>query len=245
MKIYSPSYKRSDGVKTHRILPEVVYCVHEFEADKYKDYNIEVLPDNLRGNIARVRNYIKTELLQGNGLIIDDDIEQITHFTWKDGLPKGTPVTDCMEFIEQGFTLAEQFGVRLWGLNIVGDKGSYREYTPFSLTNWISGSFMGFLDHDLAFDERLPLKEDLDLCLQTLNVDRKLLRINYASLRKKDHGNTGGCADYRTVQREKEQMRLFQKKWGKHIVREDKTTKGKKQKSYDINPVLNVPIRGV
>ena len=57
---------------------------------------------------------------------------------------------------------------------------------------------------------------------------------------KKDHGNKGGCADYRTMEREKDQFDLLQKKWGSNIVRKDKLSKG-----VDINPIVKIPIRGV
>ena len=39
---------------------------------------------------------------------------------------------------------------------------------------------------------------------------------------------------------EKEQLKIFQKKWGNQIVQEDKTSKG-----FDINPIIKIPIRGV
>ncbi len=247
MKIYAPSYKRANGVKTHKLIPDVIYCVHEFEAHEYidKGYNVEVMPDEVGGNIARVRNYIKDNYIKDKGLMIDDDIEGLKVWGWDDGLPQAVDVEDIEEFIEQGFNLCEQFGCRLWGINIIGDKGSYREYTPFSLTNTISGSFMGFLNNELSFDETMPLKEDYDYSIQNANVYRKLLRINYAYMIKKDHKNKGGCADYRTVEREKENMKLLQNKWGRKIVKQDKGNKGKKQTTYDINPVIHIPINGV
>lgn len=244
MKIYAPSYKRSKGVKTHKILPEVIYCVHQFEAEQYKDFNIEILPDDIKGNIARVRNYIKDNLIKDEGLIIDDDIESIKRWDIKDDKPY-TKDIELREFIEQGFNMCKESGAKLWGVNIVGDKGSYREYTPISFTNWISGSFMGFVNNQCKFDERLPLKEDLDFCLQNFNQYRKVLRFNYVFLQKRDHGNKGGCADYRTIEKEKEQLKLLQKKWGTKIVKMDTTQKGKKIKTFDINPVLSVPIKGV
>jgi hypothetical protein len=247
MKIYSPSYKRANGVKTHYILPDVIYCVHEFEAEEYidKGYNVEVMPNEVGGNIARVRNYIKDNYIGDKGLMIDDDIEAIKVWTWKNELPKAVEVKDVEEFIEQGFNLCEQFGCRLWGINIIGDKGSYREYTPFSLNNTLSGSFMGFLNNELSFDERMPLKEDYDFSIQNANVYRKLLRLNYAHMIKKDHKNKGGCADYRTIEREKENMMLLQRKWGRQIVKQDKGNKGKKKTTYDINPVVKIPLAGV
>ena len=79
MKIFAPSFKRANGVKTHNIIEDVIYCVHEFEAEEYKalGYNIEVMPDKVKGNIARVRNYILDNFIKDKGLIIDDDIEAI------------------------------------------------------------------------------------------------------------------------------------------------------------------------
>ena len=247
MKIYSPSYKRADGLKTHRLLPNVIYCIHEADYKDYKknDINIEVLPNGIQGNIARVRNYIKDNLIKDKGILIDDDIEDIKIWNWKNEKPVSETIQNIEEFFEKAFVLCEETNCRLWGVNIVGDKGSYREYTPLSFTNWISGSLMGFLNNDLTFDERIPLKEDLDFCLQTLNQYRKLLRFNYVNLVKKDHGNLGGCADYRTIIKEKEQFNIFQKKWGSKIVKLDTTQKGKKKKGYDINPIIKVPIKGV
>jgi len=247
MKVYSPSYKRSGGVKTHKLIPDVIYCVHEFEAKEYKDkgYNVEVMPDEVGGNIARVRNYMLKHFVKDKGIIIDDDIEALKIWSIENDLPKAKDIEDIQEFIEQGFDLCEQFGCKLWGLNIIGDKGSYREYTPFSLTNTISGSFMGFINNDLIFDERIPLKEDYDYCIQNINRYRKLLRLNYAYMSKRDHGNKGGCADYRTISREIQQLELLQKKWGKRIVKNDTTQRGKRTKGFDINPIIKIPIKGI
>ena len=247
MKIYAPSYKRVNGVKTHKLIPDVIYCVAEFEAKEYKakGYNIEVIPNEVQGNISRVRNYMLDNFIKEKGLIIDDDIEAIKRWTIKNGVPITIDLTDIHEFIEFGFNLCAEFGAKLWGLNIIGDKGSYREYTPFSLTNPISGSFMGFLDNHLRFDERIPLKEDYDYSIQNTNEFRKLLRINHTYMVKKDHGNLGGCAEMRTVIKEMEQLKLLQNKWGTKIVKNDTTLKGKKIKTFDINPIIKIPIKGV
>ena len=51
----------------------------------------------------------------------------------------------------------------------------------------------------------------------------------------------GGCATYRNLQREKEQFKLLQDKWGNKIIKKDKNSK----KNYDINPILKSPILGV
>jgi len=247
MKIYSPSYKRATGLKTHKLFPSVIYCIDQKEKEEYEKQgvNLEILPDGIQGNISRVRNYIKDELIKDKGLIIDDDIEAIKIWSTKNANPYPINIEDIEEFFEMAFNMCEEADCKLWGVNIVGDKGSYREYTPISFTNWISGSLMGFINNECEFDERIPLKEDIDFSLQTLNRYRKLLRFNNVHLIKKDHGNKGGCADYRTVAREKEQFEIFQQKWGNKIVKQDTTQKGKRKKVFDINPIIKVPIKGV
>ena len=243
MKIYAPSFKRVDGVLTHKIIPECIYCVHEFEAQQYidKGYNVEVLPNEIKGNIARVRNYVK-KIGEEQGervAIIDDDIKGFTY--WQNQIQLRLAGDELMEHLESMFDLAESWGVTFFGVNPAIDKGSYREYTPFALKSYISGSFNGFINCDLWFDETIPLKEDYDMTLQVLNKYRKALRFNAYGLDKDDHGNKGGCADYRTIVKEKEQMYLFQRKWGSKIVRQDKASK----QAYDLNPIIKAPIGGV
>ena len=243
MKFYSPSYKRADGILTHKILPGVIFCVHEFEAEEYKKKGVEVIeiPDSEKGNIARVRNWIK-RLGDESGdrfCIIDDDIKAFTF--WNGNKQRKLDGENLIEHIESMFDLAESWGVKFFGVNPAIDKGSFREYTPFSLTSYISGSFNGFINCPLYFDENLPLKEDYDFTLQMLNKFRKVLRFNAYGLSKDDHKNIGGCANYRTIAKEREQMEMFQKKWGKKIVKQDKGS----VRSFDINPIINAPIKGI
>jgi hypothetical protein len=120
MKIYAPSYKRCNGVKTHKLIENVIYCVAEFEADQYKKkgYNVQVIPDKVQGNISRVRNYIVDQYIKKEGLIVDDDIEAFKRWTIVNDKPKAVDLDNIEEFIELGFNHCKEFGARLWGLNI-------------------------------------------------------------------------------------------------------------------------------
>jgi len=139
-----------------------------------------------------------------------------------------------------GFQMAQDLNIKYWGMNMLSDKGAYREYTPFAFKSCILGPFQAFNNLDLRYDEKLPLKEDYDLSLQVLNKYRKTLRFNAYHYIVKQHTNTGGCADYRTIQYEKDQMAALVRKWGSKIVKQDFSGKG-----YDINPIIKVPINGV
>ena len=238
---YSPSYKRADQVITQKYMPYCKYVVAEFEADDYlkNGHDCWVVPDSAQGSVARIRNYILDHAPGTRIVMLDDDLSKICR--WEKQSQVGLSGAEIEEFCEMAFEMADDLDVRYWGMNLLPDKGAYREYTPFAFKSCILGPFQAFNNLDLRYDEALPLKEDYDLSLQVLNKYRKTLRFNAYHYVVKQHTNTGGCADYRTIEREKEQLRLLQKKWGSKIVREDKASKQK----YDINPVIKVPIAGV
>lgn len=249
--IIAPSYKRANGLKTHLLFPEVTYLVMESELDAYKDKHDKFItcPDKVQGNIARVRNFILDTVKTDRVLIVDDDIEKFCYFV-RDDIARRWIVNSMegaklLNFIENGFNLCEEWGAKLWGLNCVGDKGSYREYTPFSTIAFISASFHGIIKNPLRYDERIPLKEDYDYCLQHMNKYRMAIRFNMAHMVKQDHGNLGGCADYRTIEREREQLLMFQKKWGEKIVKTDIMKSEGKKGAFDLNPIIKPPIKGV
>ena len=84
------------------------------------------------------------------------------------------------------------------------------------------------------------------MTLQVLNKYRKNLRLNMYHYVCEQATLKGGCADYRNVEREKKQNDLLQNKWGNKIVKFDNSNKSKnKKKTFDINPIIKVPIKGV
>lgn len=247
-EIFAPSYKRAGEAFTQQYLPECTYVVSESEADAYREngHRCWVVPDSAQGNLCRVRNYILDNAKSKRILLLDDDLFRLQR--WQRQKIKKLTGAQALEFIEHGFNLAEEWGVKFWGINCVSDKAAYREYMPFSLSNYIGGPFQAFIDCELRYDESLPLKEDYDMTLQVCNRYRKALRFNQYNYIAKQHTNTGGCAAYRTMEREQSQFKLLQKKWGSEIVRMDdeRGRVNKKRKTrWDINPVIKIPIPGV
>lgn len=241
IKFFSPSYKRANDVITQKYLPSCKYVVAEFEAEDYlrNGHDCWVVPDSAQGSVARIRNYILDHADTDRIVMLDDDLSSISR--WEKQVAIDLSGAEVEEFCEMGFNMAADLDIRYWGMNLLADKGAYREYTPFAFKSCILGPFQAFNNLDLRYDEDLPLKEDYDLSLQVLNKYRKTLRFNMYHYNVKQHTNKGGCADYRTMDREKEQLRLLQKKWGSKIVKEDKASK----QSFDINPIIRVPIGGV
>jgi hypothetical protein len=246
IEILSPSYHRADSATTQDYLPVCTYVVARSEKKAYESAGRRVIavPNDVQGNVCRVRNYILEHF--NPVLILDDDIRRFGRWNKQENLKLDTD--EAMEFIEHAFILAKGFRARMWGMNLLPDKAAYREYTPFAFRAVVLGPVQRFTNMDLRYDESLPLKEDYDLSLQVLNKYRRTLRFNMYHYVCDQHTNVGGCATYRTMDRERKQFLLLQKKWGSDIVRID--TQGgqvnqKKLTNWDINPVVRVPITGV
>jgi len=146
-----------------------------------------------------------------------------------------------MEFCENAAILCNDYNFKFWGLNCIPDKGAYREHTPFGTLQYIGGPFQAHLKNNIRYDEDLPLKEDYDITLQHIKQNKGCLRINYAFYDVKQAEQAGGCATYRNNANEKKQFDLLQKKWGSNIIKFDNTSK----RSFDFNPILKVPLKGV
>jgi hypothetical protein len=250
-----PSYKRPQ-VETLKYVPDARVYVSEREADLYREANpgaeIITVPPRIQGNVARVRNWmLDHQLSQGKAVcMMDDDLRSIAY--WEGGMEYPVLPSDLPEFLERFTLMAIEFGCFLWGVNIARDQQNYREHTPFSLSSPILGPFCVHLPgSSIRYDERLPLKEDYDLCLQHLNVHRRVLRVNKYHYIVKQAEQPGGCASYRTLKAERDQFEILRNKWGSEIVRRDASRNGLSgkgtatRKVWDINPVIKPPIKGV
>lgn len=248
-----PSYKRPENVEVLSYLPNAKIYVAEFEADEYRKHNqganIVAVPNEFQGNVCRIRNKILDEE-KGNAVcIVDDDLQHIGYFEGRE-VHKLETESDVMSFLYKYTVMALDMDVRLWGINVNPDKQNYREYTPFSLTSYIGSPFSVHVDSPLRYDERFPLKEDYDLTLQHLNKYRKVLRINKYFYQVRQMEQEGGCATYRNLDRELDQLKELQKKWGKKIVRFDSLVSSKshstrKIRKIDVNPIIQAPIKGI
>lgn len=256
ISICCPSYKRPI-IKTLSYIPDCKIYIDRKDEQSYFELNpnanIIICDDGIQGNVARVRNYILDKEFQNGAdvvCIVDDDLKGIYRFDVDEKTNFGyvrNQIEDIYNFVQKYSIICEDFGFKLWGVNCNPDKLSYRHYSPFSMSSIILGPFCCHLKNEIRYDERLPLKEDYDLAIQHLNKYRGILRLNFAHYICEQSTNIGGCASMRNMIREKEQFELLQKKWGNDIVREDKSNKGgtKKQKRFDYNPIIKVPIKGI
>lgn len=256
ISVCCPSYKRP-VVKTLEYLPACRVYVDPAEAAAYRAANpratIVECASGIQGNISRVRNHIlDCEFSAGADavVIIDDDMTGMFYF---EGAKQRHPLpnSEFEAFIAKYSIMAADIGAKLWGVNVNEDPQCYRESGPFSTLSFIGGPFGCFLrGNTCRYDERLPLKEDYDMTLQQLNRYRVVLRINKYYYIVKQSEQTGGCAAYRNLAEEKLQLELLRRKWGPQIVRYDmmdRNHKARKKRgvTFDYNPVIRPPIRGI
>jgi len=249
------SYRRADRLETPIYLPFVRVYVDPSEAGAYRENNpgvtIVKCAKGVQGNKCRVMNHILDREFAARAdvvLLLDDDIQRIER--WRTRKRIRVETEDFLGFVEKYSIMARDLGAYLWGLNVNNDKACYREYTPFSTTAYIGGPFQAVIRGcELRYDERLSLKDDYDFTLQHLNKYRCTFRVNSAYYLARQSEQPGGCSTYRSMEREREQTRALQAKWGSSIVQIDTGRKAhmreNKSKGFDYNPILHVPIGGV
>jgi uncharacterized ParB-like nuclease family protein len=206
----------------------------------------KVLPEETEKE--KLREYVIKENKQyatdDERLLSSWDIKELVQWD----VPMKLATDEFLGMVEKYSIMAMDLGAKFWGVNCNGDYMAYRHNTPFSTTSYIGGPFQCFLKGNRCwYDEKLPLKEDYDMTLQQLNVERVVLRVNAYHYVCKQSEQAGGCAAYRNRQREEEQLYALQRKWGGGIIKIDQSNKGKSGKAHrlDYNPIMKCPIKGV
>ena len=240
---FIPSYRRPIKSQTQKIFPFAKVVCAESESESYKQAGNEIIvcPDNVQGNLCRVRNWIIEQNKNNFDAIVllDDDYQHVHRYcNARESEVKGEDFAVYME------NLAEQcrdWGFKFFGVNPASDKQSYSEHTPFSTLSYIGGPLQGFItDTECRYDETLKLKEDYDMTLQNCAKYGGCLRANFLHYHVKQAEQTGGCATYRTTEKERENFNLLKIKWGGIVQYDSKSKRG-----FDFNPIIRIPLKGV
>ena len=205
------SYKRAGRVETTKVFPFASIWVPESQADEYEKYypdKIITIPDECDGNLGRKNNSILDRTPSEWTLILDDDITAFGY--WEEGEKNYPTPEHLQEFITQGFDMAFNMGVKMWGVNQAEDPMFYQVMRPFSLLAPILGPFVGHLSPELRNDEKTEGKDDYDFFLQNILVHRKTLRFNKWFYRHGHGLNSGGFVSMRTMEVEQKSIEYMQ-----------------------------------
>ena len=239
------SYKRAGQVKSIEIFKNANIWIPESQKKEYEKYydNIITIPDEEDGNSSRKLNSILNRCEAEWLLIVDDDITDICYF--ENGKSHSVDPDKIEDIIKHYIQLAEDLGVKLWGINVNADPMSYRVYSPFSFLSPVLAPFSAHLKTDLRYDENIPYKEDYDFWLQNINKYRKTLRINKFHY-KHYHGSglSGGLVGKRTMDKEKQSVENMMKKWGTKVYKGTRAN-GLNKRNNILNSQVKVPIKGL
>jgi len=145
--------------------------VHEFEERKYRDIEkgkIVVIPDNLQGNISKVRNWILDHEKDPEIVMMDDDVSEIGYYE-DEGRNHPMKPGEIMEFLRSGYRMVKELGeVRLWGVNLQMDPKFYKEFNPFCFLNPILGTFSCHLNPEIDLEYFVPPSLHHEIRLRSL-----------------------------------------------------------------------------
>jgi cellulose synthase/poly-beta-1,6-N-acetylglucosamine synthase-like glycosyltransferase len=252
INVIIPSYKRSHDLKGKNYFTMAKYCVPESQKDDYVkvlgENRVITLPDSEDGDIVKKRNWILKNISRPL-IMIDDDVKSINYYENRKGKNNGEHKNKELnknilnDFFEHNFVLADDFGVKMWGLAQNEDNRICKEFLPFNLSNIVLGPFQAHLDHDLFFDKKVGTKDDYDMALQQLNKYKKVLRLNKFHYLCEHGDNKGGIVSYRSKEKEIEYCKNIMLKWGKKIIQYE--IPPKKMTDLLNAKKVNVPIKGV
>lgn len=221
VKIVIPSQGRAEIMTTQKIVPksDTIICVPESEKDLYKslhpDNQIVCHPDSVVG-ISNKRQWILKEI--GPCTMIDDDIIGLTTLhTLKPR--KITEPEEVYSIIENLQTLAEDLGIKTFGVNTIGNPKFFNASKCFTHTEkfYCILGFTGISEDDFDYfpsgeEHNRTLKSDDYSYLINLFYNRKsVLDTRYAVLLNKDNKLLEtGCNTYRDEECFKESA-LFMK----------------------------------
>lgn len=155
---------------------------------------------------------------------IDDDFEGMAYFA--DGYTQRIVEPDRIyQVIERMAVMAKDARTPLFVTLGIPDIRKYKRSEPFSLFSTLKiGAYGLLLDNDLRFDERMLMKQDIDMCLQVLLNYRFFIQENrYSFYYRPTMGNKGGVASYRTRDKEEQMMNILKNKWGEKMFRVGKS----------------------
>lgn len=235
------SHKRADNVQTDKIVSNCSICVPKSQADEYRKYNdVEIIehPDTVLGYAEKVRwIYEKYK----NVFMLDDDLTHIQNLcneSYK------LTADDVYDLIQNQAEMCKEYGMCFFGFGKENNPISYTGLNPFSFTALVIGGQMGFLDGYPMDAMPKDVIGSTDTVLTGINahynrislVDNRFCFVSKSGTFK----STGGMADVRNIETEKEDLFQLKKMFGDAI--KVKTKSGLRMKlQHEYERTLTIP----
>lgn len=214
MLIAVPSKGRAGLTSTNKILPNCIFYVPESELHQYKGIikNVIGVPKEVRG-ITPTRNWILKNTEEKWVVFLDDDVKHAGYTRLNERKSEKIDIRKesfwVYEFIRL-FDLTEQLNFKIWGVKTEAAPRSVYPYKPINFKSYVTASCMGIInDGEYYFDERYKVKEDYEICLRHIRDKGGILAVRYLHWENDHWDKDGGCKDYRTVQVEKDCIKML------------------------------------
>lgn len=214
MLIAVPSKGRAGLTTTNKILPNCIFYVPESEVHQYNGIvkNIVGVPKEVRG-ITATRNWILKNTDEKWVVFLDDDVKDCGYLKLLERKTIRIKIKDEKfwndEFVKL-FDLTEQLSYKIWGVKTESATRSMYPYKPFLFKSYVTASCMGIInDGEYYFDERYKVKEDYEICLRHIRDKGGILAARYLHWENDHWEQDGGCKDYRTVEMEKNCIKML------------------------------------
>ncbi len=214
MLIAVPSKGRAGLTTTNKILPNCIFYVPESEVHQYNGIvkNIVGVPKEVRG-ITATRNWILKNTDEKWVVFLDDDVKDCGYLKLLERKTIRIKIKDEKfwndEFVKL-FDLTEQLSYKIWGVKTESAPRSMYPYKPFLFKSYVTASCMGIInDGEYYFDERYKVKEDYEICLRHIRDKGGILAARYLHWENDHWEQDGGCKDYRTVEMEKNCIKML------------------------------------
>lgn len=234
-----PSHKRPDRVLTLKMFPDCIVFVPESQLEDYKKYIPEEKlvshPDTIIGLTPKL-NWI-LDYARENGYDVmhkfDDDFIM---GKWAFGTSEKLTTEEIRELTENLIQMAIDMGTPLYTCLETIDIRKTKANQPFEFFSPIRTGYYGLVlkgFEPIHYDERFVLKQDFDIALQVMHkYGRMIVDKRFGFVMDKVGGNKGGCAMYRTSDKEMESIKMLKKKWGSHLFN---TSQSKRFGKFTIN----------
>ena len=203
---YTMKYLRSTNVDLSEVY---LFVSSQEEAEKYSEGNgdVNIVVAEGTKSLVEKRGFISRYFSPETKLLsLDDDVSGLQRLVLLEKLdslqkPLDFPcrletVTDLVGFVENGWEMASDRGIELWGAYQVANRGFLHPKIKTGAL-FIMGHFVSFLAGDPAFDEIIdyPCKDDVYWSLWH-HVNRKgTLRFDNFCVKSKAHSGAGGTND--------------------------------------------------
>lgn len=226
--IYVPSYKRSDCIKTDKVLNDCTYVVRESEKELYRAAGVRKIltaPDQEINSLPKVRQWIIDNTPEDIVIQVDDDIERFSYVNKINMEEIADPDVVDGELLRIAQILSDLnlgFASIRMQESVVKYNEEFRFFSTIGLVCWFNKAGL-----KSRYDENVKFKADTDFQLSELLTNRIIIVPEYLRAKAKYDKNSGGNNVHKNSRSMQDTIEYLKTKWGKYYEHNYRTNQSK------------------